>query len=754
MNFGKKLSYEQTDNRLRIHFENQDVILDFIRDDIVRVLVPFWMEDYRSQAIEGDKSVPVDYSVEEFQNVVIIRTDRLTIKIEDEFYMEVYDEKNHLLMADYRGDRMEKEAMDQQMIDLLAAEGHDVSKINQNSYAVQTVKALDPEDCFYGLGDKSGFLNKRHYEYENWNSDLPQAHNEDFHALYKSIPFLICLRKDCVYGLFFDNTFHSYMNLGKESDSYFYYAADDGNLDYYILGGDTMADVIGNYTYLTGRTPLPQLWALGYQQSRWGYMSADDIMEVAKKYRDLRIPCDVIHLDIDYMDHFKVFTWNEKDYGKKGELFASMKQLGYKPVTIIDPGTKKEQGYFMYEEGVSREYFAKDANGKIYVNEVWPGESVYPDFGRKEVRDWWAGHHKELLDMGAQGIWNDMNEPASFRGELPLDVRFHDEKRETTHAEIHNVYGHNMSKAAFEGIREATGKRPFVITRACYAGTQKYSTVWTGDNQSLWSHLQMMIPQLCNLGMSGFTFCGADVGGFGADCTPELLCRWVEAACFSPLFRNHSSKGSKRQEPWQFDEEVVNINRKYIELRYRFLPYIYDLFYQEQQTGLPVMRPLVLHYADDPEVRNLNTEFLVGEQMLVAPVLEQGATRRMVYLPEGVWYDYWTGEMIQGKQYILRDAPIEVCPIYLKAGSIIPTYQISQYVGEKAYTDLHLLTTPGAAVYQHYQDNGTDYAYENGKYNLYQFAKDQAGNVTTAMLHENYPTYLSIYVDPIMSELP
>ena len=251
MNFGKKLSYEQTDNRLRIHFENQDVILEFIRDDIVRVLVPFWMEDYRSQAIEGDKSVPVDYSVEEFQNVVIIRTDRLTIKIEDEFYMEVYDEKNHLLMADYRGDRMEKEAMDQQMIDLLAAEGHDVSKINQNSYAVQTVKALDPEDCFYGLGDKSGFLNKRHYEYENWNSDLPQAHNEDFHALYKSIPFLICLRKDCVYGLFFDNTFHSYMNLGKESDSYFYYAADDGNLDYYILGGDTMADVIGNYTYLT-----------------------------------------------------------------------------------------------------------------------------------------------------------------------------------------------------------------------------------------------------------------------------------------------------------------------------------------------------------------------------------------------------------------------------------------------------------------------------------------------------------------------
>ena len=217
-----------------------------------------------------------------------------------------------------------------------------------------------------------------------------------------------------------------------------------------------------------------------------------------------------------------------------------------------------------------------------------------------------------------------------------------------------------------------------------------------------------MVPQICNLGMSGFTFCGADVGGFGADCTPELLSRWVEAACFSPLFRNHSCQGSKRQEPWQFSDEVVAINRKYIELRYKFLPYIYDLFYKGLETGLPVMRPLVLHYANDPEVRNLNGEFLVGEQMLVAPVLEPGATKKMVYLPEGVWYDYWTGEKLEGKQYLLREAPIDVCPIYIKEGSILPMYDVCQYVGEKPYTTLHLLTTPGAATYEHFQDNGTD----------------------------------------------
>ncbi|MCI7321915.1 MAG: glycoside hydrolase family 31 protein [Lachnospiraceae bacterium] len=749
MNFGKRQAMEQQGNRLTLHFEKQDVILTILKDDIIRVLVPYWMKDYKSKAIEGEKAVSTEYTVEETADAVIVKTDRLSLHIYDDFYMEAYDDDGHLLMSDYRGDRLKKAELDKQAAELLEAEGHDASKLEGGSYAVQTLKTLAPEDCFYGLGDKSGFMNKRHYEYENWNSDLPQAHTEDFHALYKSIPFLICLRRDCVYGLFFDNTFHSYINLGKESDEYFYYGADDGNLDYYILGGRTMADVIGNYTYLTGRTPLPQLWTLGYQQSRWGYTSAKDIMEVAGKYRELQIPCDVIHLDIDYMDHFKVFTWDEENYEKKGQLFDRMRELGYKPVTIIDPGTKKEDGYFMYEEGVARDYFAKDPEGNIYVNVVWPGDSVYPDFGRKEVRDWWADHHKELLDMGVQGIWDDMNEPASFRGELPLDVEFHDEERAATHGEIHNVYGHNMSRATFAGLQKHTGKRPFVITRACYAGSQKYATVWTGDNQSLWSHLQMLVPQLCNLGMSGFAFCGTDVGGFGADCTPELLCRWVEAACFSPLFRNHSCQGSRRQEPWQFGENVAAINRKYIELRYRFLPYIYDLFYQGQKSGLPVMRPLVLHYADDPEVRNLNGEFLVGEQILVAPVLEQGVTRKMVYLPEGVWYDYWTGERLEGRQYLLREAPLDVCPIYIKAGSIIPTYDVCQYVGEKEYKTLHLLSTPGEAEYVHFQDNGTDYAYEEGHYNLYQFTRKKDGTVQTKMLHEDYPKYQAVLVETL-----
>lgn len=749
MEFGKLLSWEKIDNQLILTYEKQQVILSVIKEDIINVFVPCWEKEHYSKAIEGDKTLPTAWDAVCEGEKVILTTAKLKVVAGEDFSVDFYNAEGTVLMEDYHGERKKGLQLSQKSIRLLEAEGHDISKLTGETYPVMAIKKLDKRDKFYGLGDKSGFLNKRSYEYVNWNSDIPQAHNEDYRALYKSIPFLICLKEQAVYGVFFDNTFRSCLNLGKESQDYFFYGADNGNLDYYFIGGENMAQVIENYTYLTGRTPLPQLWALGYQQSRWGYECAEDIEEVTDKYRELKIPCDVIHFDIDYMDNFKVFTWDEKEYKPQGQLIKELTEKGYKPVTIIDPGTKVEDGYFMCDEGVENGYFAKDTDGNIYVNEVWPGESYYPDFGRKEVRKWWADHHKVLTDMGVYGVWNDMNEPASFKGELPLDVVFHDEDRTTNHAEMHNVYGHYMSRATYEGLKDITGKRPFVITRACYAGSQKYTTVWTGDNQSLWSHLQMLVPQLCNLGMSGFSFAGTDIGGFGADATPELLCRWIEAAVFSPLFRNHSAKGCRRQEPWQFGEEVVKINRKYIELRYEFLPYIYDLFYQGEKTGLPVMRPLVLHYENDENTHNLNGEFLVGENILVAPVLEQGADKKMVYLPEGTWYDFWTGEAVRGKQYILRDAPIDVCPIYVKEGSIIPMYDCVQYVGEKPYNTLYLLTTPGAGEYEHFRDNGTDYDYQNGKYMLYHFSKDEQGNMTIKKEHDGYEAYEQIIVRPL-----
>ncbi len=746
METGKIVSFSAQGNEVQVQYERLAVTVRAVTPDILNVFVPCKDAVRNSKAVEGDRSVPVSVTAEQNGEKLLIGTKELTLCLGTDLYLAAKDGKGQELFHTYEGERTPLPRLSERSMKILAAEGHDVAKFSDLEYPVQLVMAMDEGDNFYGLGDKSGFLNKKYYEYENWNTDNPQAHTEDFHALYKSVPFLICAKRKGVYGLFFDNTYRSSFNLGKESADYFFYAAADGNLDLYITGGACMPDVVKGYTYLTGRTPLPQLWTLGYQQSRWGYESADDMREIAAAMRKNDIPCDAIHFDIDYMQQFKVFTWDEENYGKPGELIAELARDGFKTVTIIDPGTKEEEGYFMHDEGVEKGFFATDTDGKVYTNVVWPGKSNYPDFGRSEVRRWWGDHHRFLTDIGVAGVWNDMNEPASFEGELPADVVFHDEERTTDHAEMHNVYGHCMSRATFEGLRAHTDERPFIITRACYAGTQKYATVWTGDNQSLWAHLQMMIPQLCNLGMSGFAFAGTDIGGFGADTTPELLTRWIEAACFAPLFRNHAAKGSKPQEPWRFDEQTLSIYRDYVKLRYRFLPYLYDLFWQGESTGLPVMRPLVLHYEDDANVHNLNDEFLVGTSLLVAPVVEQGKRCRAVYLPEGTWYDLWTGEAREGRQYILKDAPLDVCPMFVKAGSLIPTFEPVSYVGEKPYRRLELLAAPGEASCVHFQDNGKDYGYREGRYNLYRFTRTADGRLETVMEHENYPRYDEISV--------
>lgn len=743
--FGKLLDYSLIGQTVTLHYEKQTAYLQVLTEEIINVFVPFYTEEHRSKAIEGDKQQSVAVSVTASDDFgVMLTTQTLSCHIHDDFKLDFYDKNGTLLCADYRGSRIPRFQLQDSFIEFIKQEGHTVDMAGSMDYPVQCVKVLDQGDCIYGLGDKTGILNKRYYEYENWNSDIPDPHEDCFKSLYKSIPFFITLKEKGIYGIFYDNTFKSYFNFGKENDTYYSFGSNNGNLDYYFIGGSSMSDIVRNYTYLTGRMPLPPKWALGYHQSRWGYDSEETFRSIAGNMLKYRIPCDALHFDIDYMERYKVFTWNKERFTDAHTLLADLKKQGVKAITIIDPGVKVEKDYPMYEEGIANDYFAKAPDHSVYVNAVWPGDAVYPDFGNPAVRDWWGDHLSFYADLGVEGIWNDMNEPASFNGPLPDDVIFTDEDRPATHGEMHNVYGHNMAKATYEGWKKLTGKRPFVITRACYSGSQKYTTAWTGDNQSLWTHLRMAIPQQCNLGLSGMAFVGTDIGGFGADTTPELLVRWVQAGCFSPLFRNHCAKGNMNQEPWLFGEEVLTIYRKYVQLRYSLLPYFYDLCRVCEQTGLPVIRPLVLHYENDHAVRNLNDEFLVGEQILVAPVVEQGVTKRMVYLPEGIWYDYWTHKEYKGKAYYLADAPLDTCPMFIKAGSILPNAPAQMYVGELDDPELILEIYPGEGSYVHYQDNGTDFAYQNGEYNEYQFIKNAAGDLKTAMLHEGYRRYPEI----------
>ncbi|BCN32798.1 glycoside hydrolase family 31 protein [Anaeromicropila herbilytica] len=736
--FGRLKSYEKKEQVIYLHFEEMTTRIEVLTDSIINVFAGLDSEEHHSTSIEGDKKVPTVYQVEMDSACVTITTSKLIVKVYDEYKVDFYDAKGKSLCKDYRKSRLQATKQSKEAKELALMEGHQISNSEEAENKIIVIKEMEEDEAFYGLGDKTGFLNKRGYEYEMWNTDDPSAHNESYKSLYKSIPFFITLKKNHVFGIFFDNHYKSYFDMGKESDDYYFFAADKGNLDYYFIYGEDMKEIIYHYTYLTGRTPLPQLWTLGYQQSRWSYENEDSVRDIARHFRELDIPCDAIHLDIDYMQDFKVFTWNGKDFPNYIQLIHDLEEEGFKIVTIIDPGVKKEDEYFVYEEGKQNGYFATDTNGDIYVNQVWPGDSVFPNFTEEKVREWWADKQKIMLESGVKGIWNDMNEPASFKGEIPKDVVFSMDGRTTNHEEVHNVYGHFMSKATFDGLKKHDKKRPFVITRACFAGTQKYSTVWTGDNQSLWPHLQMAIPQLINLGMSGIAFAGTDIGGFGHEATKELLSRWIQVGCFSPLCRNHSASGSRYQEPWMFDKKTLDINRKYIKLRYQLIPYLYDLFYESEKTGLPIMRPLILHYQSDEKVKETNDEFLVGENVLVAPVVEQGKRFRAVYLPEGKWVDYWTREVHQGKRIIIKEAPLDICPIYVKSGSIIPNYPDIKYIGEKEIEYLILDLYDGVGSYTHYQDNGEDYAYQKGEYNQYQIELTKEHEVKIRLIYGGY----------------
>ena len=735
---------------ITMQWDRQQIQVSAYGDGIIRICELKNGRQPYSAAVEltaeqQQKVAVAQYQVSEQGADTVFETALLRAMVNPDGTITFYNKKNNeKLTCVSEGKEDRKCTLTEEEKAFIGMEGHESQ--DEVQAKVNLSLSLDEADCIYGLGDKTGVLNKREYEYEMWNSDIPAPHEDNFKSLYKSVPFMIVLKENAVYGVFFDNHGKSAFNLGKEYGDRIGYRAEDGMMDYYVITGENMAEVIGGYTWLTGRVPLPMRWTLGYHQCRWSYKTEAEVRQLAADFRRYEIPCDAIYFDIDYMDGYRVFTWNKENFSDPDQLIADLKEQGFQAVTIIDPGVKKDENYYVYREGIEQNYFAKDTNGDVYINAVWPGDSAFPDFGRQEVRDWWGEKHQFLLDKGIMGVWNDMNEPASFNGPLPDDVVFSEEDEVTDHKWMHNVYGHNMSKATYQGLRKLSDKRPFVITRACYSGTQKYATVWTGDNNSLWTHLRMAIPQLCNLGMSGYPFAGTDIGGFGSDTTGELLVRWYQVGCFSTLFRNHSAMGTRRQEPWLFGKEKLDIIRRYVELRYELIPYFYDLFHEHLSTGLPVMRPLVLEYEKDVNTHNMNDEFMIGSELLVAPVIEQGAMKRLVYLPEGEWFDYWTKERIAGGQYIIRDAPLDTCPVYVKAGAILPKYPVEAYIGTKEQKKLILEVYAGSGEYEHYQDDGLDFAYEQGAYNLYYFSHTGNGELEEKLLHEGYPRYEEVEV--------
>lgn len=742
---GKIKSYSVAENRITLEFEKANGFVEVISDDIIRVFEDLDGINHVTDAITEDLRKCGEFKVNRLDDCIRIDTKKVIVKVYDDYRVDFFDTDEKLVCGDYRGERKFTDRISEEDKKLLEGEGHSAGE--EENYKFILMKDMSNVKGIYGLGDKTGFLNKKGYMYEMWNTDNPAPQVDNFKALYKSIPFFIATTNSTPYGIFLDNSYHSYFDMGKECEDYYYISADDGNVDYYYIAGNSMMDIIASYTHITGRANVPQLFTLGYHQSRWSYSTADEVKVIARKMREYKIPCDTIHMDIDYMDNYKVFTFSDKRFPGIKDYIKELGSDGFKIVTIIDPGVKKETGYDVYDKGIENSYFAKNTDGTVYENEVWPGDSVFPDFGNQGVRKWWADNHKVLVEAGVRGVWNDMNEPASFRGPLPEDVVFRVGDRVTDHREMHNLYGHFMAKATYDGLLKYDKRRPFIITRACFAGTHRYSTGWTGDNHSIWTHLQMAIPQLCNLSMSGMAFIGTDVGGFGSDATPELMARWVQVGCFSPLFRNHSAKGTRYQEPWKFGDRILDIYRKFVELRYELIPYYYDLFYECEKNGKPVIRPLILNYPNDEQVENMNDEFMVGENILVAPVVNPGQTKKMVYLPQGKWYDYFTNKKYDGGQYIIVDSSLDTCPVFVKAGAFIPKYPVMQYIGEKEITQINISYYPGEPCeYIHYLDDGESMDYKDGKYNAYKLTGKEENVDITFMQKEYEKEYKKIII--------
>ncbi|RLF98925.1 MAG: alpha-glucosidase, partial [Thaumarchaeota archaeon] len=612
-----------------------------------------------------------------------------------------------------------------------------------------------PDDAkIYGFGEKGGPLNKRGWrKFKLMNRDPAIKYaNPDTDPLYLNVPFyIIAVPKKFVLGVFINSSYYMKIDPGKGNKRLMRIEAEGGNLDVFIIFANDVKEVLYYYTELTGRTPMPPLWSLGYHQSKWSYMSEEEVMNVAKKFRELDIPCDVIHLDIDYMDGYRVFTWNTNRFPDPAKMIKKLHEMGFKVVVIQDPYVKADETYWLYREGLEKDYFVKDRRGYVFYERGWPGKSAFPDFTKEDVRKWWGRQYVEFhKKYGVDGYWNDMNEP-SFVRLIPLPrvspsrkMVFYDNGRKTGIEKNGNIYGLLENMATIEELRKAfPNKRFFLLSRAGFAGLQRYSATWTGDVWSSWKHLRRSITMILGLGLSGIPFVGADIGGFAPPrkANWKLYVRWLQLGVFYPFMRGHYMKGKPPQEPWAFNETVTKIAREYIKLRYRLLPYIYSLFWESHKTGLPLMRPLFMEFPDDEKAYEIEDEFMFGSHILVAPIVVKKEERE-IYLPKGHWYDFWADKPFYsyGEEKKI-EASLDIMPIYLRNGAIIPMQEPIHYVGEKEIEELEVLIFAEGDVKSEqviYEDDGVSYDYEKGVYNEKLITLEGKNKITMKNLHWGY----------------
>ncbi len=666
----------QIDRGLSATLHGEALRVELVRDDVVRVKISRGgvFDEVPSFAVCVDPlAADVSFTVERDEGVIRLRTAALVASLWlDPFRLDVHRADGSAVVQAARN----------------GAGAYWGYAMLNDAFAIR--RCWRPGDAIYGLGEKSGAHNRSGRNFTLWNTDVhdPVSTLEftaghppgdprrdrmspEFDPYYVSIPFFYHQdQSGRMAASFLDNGYRATYDFSAAAD--YSIKFEGGQYTEYIFAGPEIADILSAYTWLTGRMALPPLWSLGYHQSRWHPYTQDEVEALARRHREHAIPCDTLWLDIDYMDGYRVFTWNPDRFPDPAGMLARLAADGRRVVTIIDPGVKSEPGYWVFDQAVERDLLCRTEGGGIYVGQVWPGNTSFPDFVKLDTRTWWGELNAAHVKSGIAGIWNDMNEPAT--GAIaPTRMRF--DGGRCSHERYHNQYALLMAMGTTAGLRDAMPElRPFVLSRAGFAGIQRYAANWMGDNLSRWDHLWLSIPMAMGLGLSGQPFVGADVGGFFGHGNAELFLRWLQYGVLTPFCRNHSHIDNADQYVWAWGDAVLNMGRDAIALRYRLLPYIYAAFVRATETGAPVQRPLVFDHQYDPAVRDIDDEFLFGSDLLVAPVLAAGQTARQVYLPHGDWYDWHSGELIGGARYVLAPTPMDRIPLYARGGAVIPMW--------------------------------------------------------------------------------
>ncbi|MHB2016235.1 MAG: glycoside hydrolase family 31 protein [Candidatus Xenobia bacterium] len=700
---GPATGADRNGSALQVHTTTGDVTIKFLTADMVRVTANAKPPD--NWAVSKTDWPAVPWKLVAGADGWQMQSARLTVDVKrSPLEITFRDRLGHVINRDQRP---------------MQSDGHHI----------EVFKTLGPEEHFYGLGEKAALLDRRRGKFQMWTSDTP-GYKLNTDPLYQSVPFYIGWEDGKAYGIFFDNTYRTAFDFGASQQEYTSFSAPDGPLDYYFFAGPSMQHVVESYTELTGRVPMLPLWTLGHQQCRWSYYPASLVKWIVQKYRTEHLPLDAVHLDIHYMDGYRVFTWDPQRFPDPGGLVHDLLKLGVHVVTIVDPGVKyqPEGGYSVYQQGLQKNYFVRQRGGSLYVGKVWPGPAVFVDYTLAAARHWWGDLHRACTQYGVAGIWNDMNEPADFvdpTGAAQKNVVYDDKGLKSGHDRIRNVFALLEARATYEGLRHLLPDgRPYIISRSGFAGIQRYATMWTGDNNATWDDLALSIPMLASLGLSGESFAGCDIGGFNGHTNAELLTRWYEVAFLSPFCRNHMTIDAYDHEPWRFGTPYENIIRRYLLLRYRLIPFLYTQLEHAHRTGVPIFRPLLLNFQHDYNCLSLDDEFMIGDALLSAPILHPGQRERDVYLPPGRWYDWWTRKPLEGGRLVTVSAPLDRTPLFVRGGTILPLGAEMEWTSQKPNAPLTLEVFPdahGQAAGSLYEDDGATQAFERGVYKRSEF---------------------------------